>query len=243
MAITLLALLYAVIEKRKRTKRSYIGMQSNGGKKAIIIGGGIGGVTAAIRLEQAAFDVSVFERADELREVGSGLPLWTNALRALQKIGLNDVLEILGAPVMVASVSTWRGDILADLRTEELLEQLGTINRVVHRAELLALLLEALGADKVQLGATCVGFTQDASGVFAHFAGGREVRGDVLIGADGLHSVIRAQLFGPSQPRYAGYTCYRGLTHISRTGLATWAWGKGYQVGITPMPMLPVPSG
>ncbi len=210
-------------------------MQSNASKKAIIIGGGIGGVTAAIALQQAGFDVTVFERADELREVGSGLPLWTNALRALQKIGLNDVLEILGAPVTMASVSTWRGDILADLRTEELLEQVGTINRVVHRAELLALLLEALGADKVQLGATCVGFTQDASGVCARFADGREVRGDVLIGADGLHSVIRAQLFGPSQPRYAGYTCYRGLAHISRTGLATWAWGKGYQVGITPM--------
>ncbi len=95
-------------------------MQSNAGKKAIIIGGGIGGVTAAIALQQAGFDVTVFERADELREVGSGLPLWTNALRALQKIGLNDVLEILGAPVTTASVSTWRGDILADLRTEEL---------------------------------------------------------------------------------------------------------------------------
>src|SRR5258708_21080724 len=126
-------------------------MQSNAGKKAIIIGGGIGGVTAAIALQQAGFDVTVFERADELREVGSGLPLWTNALRALQKIGLNDVLEILGAPVTVASVSTWRGDILADLKTEELLEQLVTINRVVHRADLLALLPDSLGPHTLPL--------------------------------------------------------------------------------------------
>lgn len=210
-------------------------MQGSDSKKAIIIGGGIGGVTAAIALQRAGIDVTVFERAEELREVGSGLPLWTNALRALQKIGLEHVLEALGAPVTAGSISTWRGDTLVDLRTEELLKRLGTINAVVHRAELLALLLETLGADKVQLGATCVGFTQDATGVCARFADGREVRGDVLIGADGLHSVIRAQLFGASKPRYAGYICYRGLAHLSRTGLETWAWGKGYQFGLTPM--------
>src|SRR5260370_30338020 len=127
MAITLLARLYSVIEKRKRTKRSYIRMQSNAGKKAIIIGGGIGGVTAAIALQQAGFDVTVFERADELREVGSGLPLWTNALRALQKIGLNDVLEILGAPVTMASGSTGLGDVLADLGASDLLEHGGRL--------------------------------------------------------------------------------------------------------------------
>jgi 2-polyprenyl-6-methoxyphenol hydroxylase-like FAD-dependent oxidoreductase len=210
-------------------------MQDSASKKAIIIGGGIGGVTAGIALQRTGFNVTVFERAEELREVGSGLPLWTNALRAFQKIGLEHVLETLGATVTAGSISTWRGDTLVDLRTEELLKRLGTINAVVHRAELLALLLETLGADKVQLGATCVGFTQDATGVCARFADGREVRGDVLIGADGLHSVIRAQLFGASKPRYAGYMCYRGLAHITRTELETWAWGKGYQFGVTPM--------
>lgn len=210
-------------------------MQVSPSKRAIIIGAGIGGVTSAIALQQAGFDVTVFERAEELREVGSGLPLWTNALRALHKIGLNHILETLGAPITAGSVSTWQGDILADLRTEKLLKRLGTINAVVHRAELLALLVEALGADSIQLGMTCVGFTQDAKGVCARFADGQEVQGDVLIGADGLHSIIRAQLFGVSKPRYAGYTCWRGLAHITRTELETWAWGKGYQFGITPM--------
>ena len=210
-------------------------MQGSASKKVIIIGGGIGGVTAAVALQQAGFDVTVFERAEKLREVGSGLPLWTNALRALRKIGLSEAFERLGASVTAGSVSTWRGDILADLRTEELLKRLGTINMVVHRAELLELLLETLGKDRVHLGATCVGFTQDATGVCARFADGREARGDVLIGADGLHSVIRAQLFGATKPKYAGYTCWRGVAHITRTGLETWAWGKGNQFGITPM--------
>jgi len=105
----------------------------------------------------------------------------------------------------------------------------------VHRAELLAMLLKALGEDKVQLGARCMGFSQDAARVCVRFAGGREAQGDLLIGADGLHSVVRTQLFGPSKPRYAGYTCWRGVAHITRSGLETWAWGMGYQLGITPM--------
>lgn len=210
-------------------------MQSSASKRAIIIGAGIGGITAAIALQRAGFDVTVFERADELREVGSGLPLWASALKALQKIELNGLLEALGAPVVAGHVRTWRGDILFDLRTEVLPRSVGTLNSVVHRAELLALLLETLGEENVQLGATCVGFTQDETGVCARFADGREVRGDVLIGADGLHSVIRAQLFNASQPRYVGYMCWRGLAHITRTGLLTMAWGKGYLFGVTSM--------
>ena len=210
-------------------------MQSSVNRRAIVIGGGIGGVTAALALQQAGLDVTVFEQAEELREVGSGLPLWTNALRALARLGLTDVLETIGAAVNAGSITTWQGDVLADLRTEELLKQLGAINTVVHRAELLTMLLKALGEDKVQLGARCVGFSQNASRVCARFADGKEAYGDLLIGADGLHSVVRKQLFGPSKPRYAGYTCWRGLAHISRSGLETWAWGKGYQLGITPM--------
>jgi 2-polyprenyl-6-methoxyphenol hydroxylase-like FAD-dependent oxidoreductase len=210
-------------------------MQSNAGKKAIIIGGGIGGVTAAIALQQAGFDVTIFEQAEELREVGSGLPLWTNALRALYKLGLTDIVETIGESVTGGSISTWQGDILAELRAEDLLKKLGVINIVVHRAELLAMLLKALGEDKVQLGARCVGFTQDAALVTARFADGREAAGDLLIGADGLHSVMRSQLFGATKPRYAGYTCWCGHSHIKGTGLGTWAWGKGYQFGIAPM--------
>lgn len=210
-------------------------MQSSNNKKVIIIGAGIGGVTAAIALRQAGFEVNVFERAEALHEVGSGLPLWTNALRALHKLGLASAIERLGESVTAGSVTTWRGDILADLRTEELIKRLGILNMVVHRAELLSALVEALGPEHIHLGATCIRCQQDATGVSAHFADGKEVRGDVLIGADGLHSVIRTQLFSAVKPKYAGYTCWRGLAHIRRAGLETWAWGKGYQFGITPM--------
>ncbi len=210
-------------------------MQAHAGRKAIIIGGGIGGVTAAIALKRAGLDVTVYERAEELREVGSGLPLWTNALRTLHILGLTDELEKLGVQVRSVRVSTWKGDTLTDTSNDKHLKKLGTITIVVHRAELLTLLLKTLGAENVQLGMTCVGFTQDVTGVTAKFANGQEVRGDVLIGADGIHSVIRTQLFGLVKPNYVGYTCWRGLAHTARTGLETWAWGKGCQFGITPM--------
>lgn len=211
-------------------------MRANIGKKAIIIGGGIGGVTAALALQQAGMEVTVFERAEELREVGSGLPLWTNALRALGKLGLSSAVEALGESFTSGlCLTTWDGKVLADLRTHELLERLGTVNEVVHRAELLAVLVAALGEERVQLNSTCVGFTQDATGVWARFAGGREAFGDLLIGADGLHSVIRAQMFGLKKPKYAGYTCWRGVASIDRPDLATWAWGKSNQIGIASM--------
>ena len=203
--------------------------------RAIIIGGGIGGVTAGIALQQAGIDVIMLERAEELQEVGSGLPLWTNALSALQKLGLAEAIEAIGIPATAVKVSNWRGGILADLRSEDLFKELGTISTVVHRAELLAALLNAFDQEKVQLGATCVGFRQDTEHVYARLAGGQELSADVLIGADGLHSTIRAQLFGAQKPTYAGYTCWRGVADIDGTGLGTWTWGKGYQFGITPM--------
>lgn len=210
-------------------------MQLHTGKRAIIIGGGIGGLTTAIALRCIGMDVAVFERAVELREVGSGLPLWTNALQAFHALGLTSIIESLGQPVSTGCITDWRGDILADVRTEHLLAKLGTISMVVHRAELHSALLNVLGKSNISLGATCIGYTLDATGVSASFADGRVVRGDILIGADGLHSTIRRQLFGATKPRYAGYTCWRGIAHTTRTDIETWAWGKGNQFGITPM--------
>lgn len=205
------------------------------GKRAIIIGGGIGGITTAIALQRVGIEAIVFERAEKIQEVGSGLPLWTNALRALHTLELSLLVETLGLSVTTGKVTDWRGNILIDVNTKELLQTLGIINMVVHRAELLAALLKVLDNRFLYLGATCIGFTQDATGVTAHFADGKDAHGDLLIGADGLHSHIRSQLFGASTPRYAGYTCWRGIAHTSRRDIETWAWGKGYQFGVTPM--------
>src|ERR1051326_2556330 len=159
-------------------------MQSGERLKAIIIGGGIGGITAGIALRQAGIDATVYERAPELREVGSGLPLFSNALRVLQKLGLGDKIEALGEHANTLSLSTWRGDTLLDATNEKHLRRLGTVATVVHRAELLALLVDTLGMEHVHLGAECTGFSQDELGVCAYIANGLQARGDVLVGAD-----------------------------------------------------------
>ncbi len=210
-------------------------MQFHTKRRAIVIGGGIGGITTALALQQVGIDVTVFERAEELREVGSGLPLWANALRAFHKLGLTEVVESLGQSVTRGSITDWRGNLLVDVSMEELFGGRGTTNMVVHRAELLSSLLNALGIEHVSLGMTCLGCTQDEMGVSAYFADGKVARGDLLVGADGLHSTIRSQLFGATKPRYAGYTCWRGVAHTSRKDIETWAWGKDSQFGITPM--------
>ena len=156
-------------------------MQSRERLKAIIIGGGIGGITAAVALRQAGIDATVYERAPELSEVGSGLPLFTNALKALQKLGLGDKIEALGEHANTLSLSTWRGDVLLDATNEKHLRGLGTVSTVVHRAELLALLVDTLGMENVHLGAECTGFSQDESGVCAYFTNGLQAQGDFLV--------------------------------------------------------------
>jgi 2-polyprenyl-6-methoxyphenol hydroxylase-like FAD-dependent oxidoreductase len=158
-----------------------------------------------------------------------------NALRAIKKLGLTSVLEAMGPPIYAGCITTWRGEILADLRAEKRLQNLGTFTAVVHRAELLTILLDTLGKQRVHLAEACTGFTQDETGVWAHFADGRAVHGDLLIGADGIHSVIRAQLFGFSKPKYRGYTAWRGVASIAGAGLTIMAWGKGSQFGVVPM--------
>ncbi len=210
-------------------------MQSQGKTKAIIIGGGIGGITTAIALRRVGIDATVYERAPELQEVGSAIPLFTNALKALQKLGLGDKIKALGESANALTLSTWRGRVLTDVTNEKHLKKLGTVSIVVHRAELLALLVETLGMENVQLGADCTGFSQDQSGVCVRFANGMEAKGDFLVGADGLHSIIRSQAFGISKPAYVGYTCWRGVAHIQRAGLERYVWGKGHQFGIAPM--------
>jgi 2-polyprenyl-6-methoxyphenol hydroxylase-like FAD-dependent oxidoreductase len=100
---------------------------------------------------------------------------------------------------------------------------------------LLALLVETLGMENVRLGMECTGCSQDEAGVSASFADGTQARGDFLVGADGVHSTIRSQLFGIIKPAYVGYTCWRGVAHIERTDLERYVWGKGFQFGIAPM--------
>jgi 2-polyprenyl-6-methoxyphenol hydroxylase-like FAD-dependent oxidoreductase len=207
--------------------------------RAVVIGAGIGGLAAGIALRQSGWDAVVCERAPEIREVGAGLTLWTNAVKVLRKLGVGKELGAASHPIDLSELRSWRGRLLVQTRFAEMHARLGAPSVGIHRADLQSLLADALGRDRVRLGADCVGFTQDATGVTARFADGHKERGDVLIGADGIKSAVRQQLLGDKPLRYAGYTAWRGVGLIDRPevplGVTVLAMGRGSQVGMLPI--------
>jgi len=203
--------------------------------RAMIVGAGVGGMTAAIALRRAGLEIAVFERADELREVGAGILLAANAVGAFGELGFSEEVRRLGTPASAAEIRSWRGGTLSVIPAAELEKRLGTPSAAVHRADLQGLLLRELGEENVLLGGRCANFEQDDGGVTAVFSDGSEERGDVLIGADGLYSTVRARLFGPEKPRYAGYTTWRAVVEPDRE-LLPWgtgfeSWGRGARFG------------
>ena len=138
-------------------------------KRAIIVGGGIGGLCTAIALRQIGVDVTVYEKVNELANVGAGLTLWTNAIKALRQLGLAEVVLKHGAKLQVGEFRTWRGKTLASVQTGEVEQLYGDPTIAIHRADLHRILLAALPEAAVRWGAACAGFEQDHAGITIHF--------------------------------------------------------------------------
>lgn len=207
--------------------------------KVLIVGGGIGGLTAAIALKRQGFSPFVFERAPEVREVGAGITLWTNAVKVLRTLGVGAAVEAKAVPLTRSELRDWRGRLLQGTDLGPVSERLGAPTVGIHRADLQQTLAGFVGPDRLMLGAECVGFSEDEGGVTVRFADGREERGDVLIGADGLRSAVRKQLLGDGPPRYSGYTAWRGVGLIDRPEVplrtTMLAMGRGSQFGYLPI--------
>lgn len=207
--------------------------------RAVVVGAGIGGLTAAIALKRTDWDVAVYERAPEVREVGAGITLWTNAVKVLRKLGVGEAIEAVSAPIRLSELRTWRGKVLIRNDFGELGRRLGAPSIGIHRADLQARLADAIGREHIHLGMTCVQYEQDEKGVNALFAEGDVIRGHILVGADGIKSLVRNQLLGPEPPRYAGYTAWRGVGLVDRPevppGVTLLAMGRGSQVGLVPI--------
>ena len=205
--------------------------------KAIIVGGGIGGLSTAIALRRAGVEANVFERAGKLEEIGAGISLWANAMKALRKLGLYDAVLAVGRPLRPrGELRSWRGEVFYEVSAAAMEERFGDVNVALHRADLQKTLFAALDEGAIRLGAEFAGFEQDGGGVVARFANGREECGDLLVGADGLHSVVRAQLLGNGPPRYAGYTAWRGVAKLEDElvpGVGGFeSWGRGGRFGL-----------
>ncbi|MDZ7962151.1 MAG: FAD-dependent oxidoreductase [Aulosira sp. DedQUE10] len=183
-------------------------------QKIIIIGGGIGGAATALALHQAGFDVTVYERTSELREVGAGIALWANATHVLKNLGLLEDAIRVGNPITNYQFNSQSGKQLVNVNVDGFdLPVLG-----IHRADLHALLWGNVPREKFVLGQLFERFHQAGDKVQADFASGLKVDGDALIGADGLKSRVRAVLLGDNPPIYRNFTTWRGLTDYIPTG-------------------------
>ncbi|MFI5890030.1 FAD-dependent monooxygenase [Actinoplanes sp. NPDC051513] len=183
-----------------------------------VAGGGIGGLSAALSLLAAGFDVHVYERAQALGEVGAGVQISPNASRILHRLGLAGELARTGVKPLALHQRRW-DDGRTLLRTplgEPLEARFGFPHYQAHRADVLAALAAAIPAGRIHLGRRLTGFTDHGDGVRLDFAEGGPAEVDVLVGADGIHSDVRELLFGPERPRFTGCVAYRGLIPAER---------------------------
>lgn len=207
-------------------------------RAATIVGGGIGGLAAAIALHRRGWRVEVLERAPRFTEIGAGISLWPNALRALDVLGLADTVQALGATEAVGGVRDRRGRWLSRTDNAELARRFGHPLVVLHRADLLRALTEALPADSLRPGSEVSLVRDDDHGLVVEHPGGAS-RPDLVIGADGLRSAVRGALWpAAAGPRYAGYSAWRMVTEPldgpPAEGAAT--WGRGERFGYTALP-------
>jgi 2-polyprenyl-6-methoxyphenol hydroxylase-like FAD-dependent oxidoreductase len=203
--------------------------------RVVIAGGGIGGLATAIALRDRGHDVTVLERATNLTAIGAGIGLQCNAVRALRALGLADEILDLGVPIERYEYVDTRGRGIAGWPQGDIGRKLGEPTVVVHRAQLQAALLSRLPEAVIRLGARCTGYVEADDGVTVTLEGGETVRGDVLVGADGLRSVVRAQLLGDAEPRHAGWVAWRGIAELGVAsfplGLARQSLGRGRSFG------------
>jgi len=184
--------------------------------RIIIIGAGIGGLAAAAALRQRGFEVALHEREAALGEVGAGLQLGPNAVKVLRGLGVEETIRRTACQPENWVSLKWDD---ATLRFRETLlggrdAEYGAPYLTAHRADLHAALLSLVPESLVRLGARCIGVANTAAGAVARFADGSEAEGDVVIGADGVRSVVREALFGGDAPQFTGQVCWRAMLPI-----------------------------
>jgi 2-polyprenyl-6-methoxyphenol hydroxylase-like FAD-dependent oxidoreductase len=209
------------------------------GMRIAIVGGGIGGLSAALALGREGLRASVFEQAPELLEVGAAIAVWPNAFRVLERLGLGGEVRAHAGRIGRALWLDRDGTPYKHF----LFPETGSPAVALHRADLQTALRRALPEGTLQLGKTFEGYDEEGEELRLRFADGTEAACDVLIGADGLHSHVRAQMLGDvsesGEPVYRGYSVWRGVTRLEHAslpaGTALEVYGEGRRFGVGPV--------
>lgn len=203
--------------------------------RALVAGAGIGGLTAALAMRRFGTEAALFEQAPRIGALGAGIQLSPNAVRVLFALGLEGPLRQVQTVCSGLEARSWKSGrrILWVPMGEGARARYGAPYLLLHRADLQAVLLQALGEGAVHCGGRCVGFEQDGSRARLLLADGRHETGDLLVGADGIHSVVRQGVAGARRPRFSGFVAWRALVPRERTPgaevgpTATAWWGPG----------------
>lgn len=209
--------------------------------KAVIIGAGMGGMSAAIALRQIGIDTEVYERVTENKPVGAAISVWSNGVKCLNYLGLEEQTAALGGIVDTMSyVEAKTGETMCRFSMQPLIDEVGQRPYPIARAELQLMLMEAYGLDAINFGMKMVDISDGPDAATATFADGTTVSADVIIGADGASSITREYVLGaPVTRRYAGYVNFNGLVETDAAiGPATeWTTyvGDGKRVSVMPV--------
>ena len=180
--------------------------------KVVVIGAGIGGLTTGIALKQLGYEVEIYDRVTELRPAGAGISLWSNGVKVLNQLGLGKEMAAIGGQMNRMEYRSHKDESLTNIPLHPLFEKVGQRPYPVARTDLQKMLLTAFGEDEVHLGMKCVKVSQSETEATAMFEDGSYATGDVVIGADGIHSITRGYVLGqPIDLRYAGYVNWNGL--------------------------------
>jgi 2-polyprenyl-6-methoxyphenol hydroxylase-like FAD-dependent oxidoreductase len=201
----------------------------------LIVGGGIGGLTAGAALKQRGFDPVIVERKHEWAPVGAGIVLGINAMNVMKNLGLTEALLERSRLLETMDVTDYRGNTLNTMSLHELREKHGP-SIAIHRARLHDALLMAHEDTEIRLNKKFDIMDDANGGVNVEFSDGQTERFDVVIGADGIRSAVRDELFPGTPIHYSGYTCWRFVANdLSEITTTREMWGRGKRFGVVPL--------
>lgn len=206
-----------------------------------IIGAGMGGLTTGIALKKFGHRVTIYEQTEHILPVGAAISLWSNGVKCLNYLGLTHQVARLGGQMdHLAYVDGLTGDVMTQFSLYPLIEEVGQRPYPVSRAELQNMLMDEFGRQDIKLGKKMLSLAEHNDMVTVRFADGTEIQTELLVGADGTHSLTRAYVLGDQvERRYAGYVNWNGLVEISSDLAPADQWttfvGEGKRASLMPV--------